>query len=136
MASTTATLVTYKNRTYRMLWIGDTKYGRRAKLEFLNGSSEFWVNASLVTVVRDQQDSIDREESNREPAPARPAPTTQAAKIGRVLSLLRELGLRVSDLPGAATPAPVPVATIEEDSLDTPYYATLPGEMFADDSPF
>lgn len=41
---------TYKGKTYNLAYIGQTKYGRRAKLAFLNGSKEFWVDASLVTV--------------------------------------------------------------------------------------
>lgn len=40
---------TYKGRTYNLLWQGATKYGQRAKLSFLDGSKEFWVDASLVS---------------------------------------------------------------------------------------
>lgn len=39
----------YKNRTYRLDWVGSTKYGRRAKLSFMDGSKTFWVNAGLIT---------------------------------------------------------------------------------------
>jgi hypothetical protein len=41
---------TYKGRKYRLKFIGQTKYGRRANLEFFDGSKNFWVDASLVTV--------------------------------------------------------------------------------------
>ena len=41
-------MATYKGRTYRLRFLGDTKFGRRAKLAFLDGSKEFWVDASLV----------------------------------------------------------------------------------------
>ena len=40
----------YKGRKYPLLWQGDTRYGRRAKLGFWDGSREFWVDASLVRV--------------------------------------------------------------------------------------
>jgi len=43
-------VATYKGRKYRVNWIGDTKYGRRAKLSFFDGSREFWVDASAITV--------------------------------------------------------------------------------------
>ncbi len=38
----------YKGRTYRLLWRGKTKYGQRAKLEFLDGSASFWVPAEKI----------------------------------------------------------------------------------------
>jgi hypothetical protein len=40
--------VMYKGREYRLAWLGDTKYGRRAKLQFKDGSKEFWVAADAV----------------------------------------------------------------------------------------
>lgn len=39
----------YKGRTYRLEYLGATKFGRRAKLKFMDGSKEFWVEAGLVT---------------------------------------------------------------------------------------
>ena len=39
----------YKGRKYRLMWSGKTKYGMRAKLAFMDGSKEFWVDASLVS---------------------------------------------------------------------------------------
>lgn len=44
-----AATATYKGRTYRLLWTGPTKFGRRAKLGFMDGSKEFWVAAAAVT---------------------------------------------------------------------------------------
>jgi hypothetical protein len=41
---------TYKGRTYRLLFIGTTKFGQKAKLGFMDGSKEFWVDSNLVTV--------------------------------------------------------------------------------------
>lgn len=41
---------TYKGRKYRCLFAGKTKYGRRAHLEFFDGSKSFWVDAHLVSV--------------------------------------------------------------------------------------
>lgn len=46
MADRTAT---YKGRKYLLKFLGKTKFGRRAKLAFLDGSKEFWVSADLVT---------------------------------------------------------------------------------------
>jgi hypothetical protein len=43
--------VMYKNREYHLAWLGDTKYGRRAKLQFKDGSKEFWVPAEAVETV-------------------------------------------------------------------------------------
>lgn len=44
-------LVTYKGRQYKQLFVGPTKFGRRAKLAFLDGGTEFWVDAKLVSPV-------------------------------------------------------------------------------------
>jgi len=41
----------YKGRKYRLLFYGNTKYGKRAKLQFWDGSKEFWVDAGKVTVL-------------------------------------------------------------------------------------
>jgi hypothetical protein len=41
--------VTYKGKVYRLLWKGQTKFGERCKLAFLDGSKEFWADASLVS---------------------------------------------------------------------------------------
>lgn len=45
-----AQTATYKGRSYRLAWIGETKYGRRARLQFFDGSREFWVDANAVSV--------------------------------------------------------------------------------------
>lgn len=44
-----ASVASYKGRNYRLLWSGKTKFGRRAKLGFMDGSKEFWVDESLVS---------------------------------------------------------------------------------------
>lgn len=41
--------VTYKHHSYTLLWIGQTKFGKRAHLQFRDGSKDFWVNANLVS---------------------------------------------------------------------------------------
>lgn len=42
-------LVSYKGRRYRLAWYGSTeKYGLRAKLQFTDGSTEFWVDAEMI----------------------------------------------------------------------------------------
>lgn len=38
----------YKGRMYRLLYLGPTKYGQRARLQFLDGSKDFWVAADQV----------------------------------------------------------------------------------------
>lgn len=40
----------YNNCKYNCLFLGDTKFGRRAKLAFFDGTKEFWVDAAKVTV--------------------------------------------------------------------------------------
>lgn len=49
-SSTGKRTATYKGKTYRVLFVGDTKYGRRAHLEFMNGGKDFWVDAGSVTL--------------------------------------------------------------------------------------
>jgi hypothetical protein len=41
--------VTYKGKPYRLMWRGTTKYGERARLQFMDGSKDFWVDAHLVS---------------------------------------------------------------------------------------
>lgn len=47
----TVKIVNYQNRRYRLIWLGDTRYGRRAHLEFLTKRhpKRFWVDAKCVT---------------------------------------------------------------------------------------
>lgn len=40
----------YKGKKYRLMFLGPTKYGQRARLQFFDGSKDFWVDASLVQV--------------------------------------------------------------------------------------
>ena len=49
----TAKTATYKGHSYRVLYIGPTKYGQRARLQFFDGSKDFWCDARLVTVSSD-----------------------------------------------------------------------------------
>jgi hypothetical protein len=39
---------TYKGKTYRLLYLGDTKHGYRARLGFMNGNKEFWCDGNMV----------------------------------------------------------------------------------------
>ena len=41
--------VQYKGRSYYLVWSGPTRYGERAKLQYLDGTKEFWVNADEVS---------------------------------------------------------------------------------------
>lgn len=45
-----AQVATYKGRKYKLAWQGQTKHGERAKLQFWDGSKEFWVDAALIQV--------------------------------------------------------------------------------------
>lgn len=47
---TTMQTAEYKGRKYRLAWQGQTKYGQRAKLQFIDGSKEFWVDATAITL--------------------------------------------------------------------------------------
>jgi len=42
----------YKGKRYRLLWRGETKYGERAHLQFLDQSKDFWVSASEIREVK------------------------------------------------------------------------------------
>lgn len=58
-------LVSYKSRNYVLSYLGNTAYGRRAKLAFTDGSKEFWCDASAISAAV----------SNKSAKPAvRPAP--------------------------------------------------------------
>jgi hypothetical protein len=50
MTTTQASQIgSYKGRQYRILFCGKTKYGFRARLQFMDGSKDFWVAANLVS---------------------------------------------------------------------------------------
>ena len=49
--------VSYKGRMYRRVWAGQTKYGHRSKLEFLDGSKQFFVGSDMVSVVASSSSS-------------------------------------------------------------------------------
>jgi hypothetical protein len=68
MTSTTNQVASYKGKKYRLLWIGDTKYGRRAHLGFFSGDKDFWVDASAVTV---SENAPRRQSSSRGPSRGR-----------------------------------------------------------------
>lgn len=63
---TTSQTATYKGRTYRCLFIGDTKHGRRAHLQFFDGSKDFWVDASLVSASASKSSSSRRKREDEE----------------------------------------------------------------------
>jgi hypothetical protein len=50
-ATKTERFAEYKGKTYKLEFLGETKFGRRAKLAFRDGSKEFWVEAGLVKEV-------------------------------------------------------------------------------------
>lgn len=58
MKTKTNRTASYKGRTYRLEYLGATKFGRRAKLAFLDGSKEFWVDASTVTELTSKPERV------------------------------------------------------------------------------
>lgn len=44
---------TYKGKKYRLEFMGETKFGKRAKLGFMDGSKQFWVSAADVSNVQE-----------------------------------------------------------------------------------
>ncbi len=48
---TTSQTAEYKGRKYRLAFCGETKFGRRAKLAFFDGSKEFWVAADAIQII-------------------------------------------------------------------------------------
>lgn len=48
----------YKGRKYRLLWIGHTKFGYRAHLEFFDGTKEFWCDGSMVMELESGRSSV------------------------------------------------------------------------------
>jgi hypothetical protein len=50
-------VATYKGRKYKLAWSGKTKFGEKAKLQFWDGSKEFWVDLSLVSISEDHSHS-------------------------------------------------------------------------------
>ena len=55
-------IATYKGRKYRLAWMGATKYGQRAKLQFFDGSREFWADAAAVSVSTSHHESREEQE--------------------------------------------------------------------------
>jgi hypothetical protein len=51
-------VASYKGRKYRLLYFGATKFGKRAHLQFFDGSKDFWVAAENVTEVDASRDSV------------------------------------------------------------------------------
>jgi hypothetical protein len=51
----------YKGRRYKLLFLGDTSFGKRARLAFLDGSKQFWVDAAKIAPAEDdkQDDQAD-----------------------------------------------------------------------------
>lgn len=47
----------YKGKTYRVEFIGATKFGHKAKLSFMDGSKAFWVDSALVSGITEVSDS-------------------------------------------------------------------------------
>lgn len=48
---TARTWCEYKGKKYVVLWAGQTRYGRRAHLQFGDGSKDFWVDESKIRIL-------------------------------------------------------------------------------------
>lgn len=60
----TARYATYKGRTYLLRFLGTTKFGLKAKLAFLDGSKEFWVDSNLIAETNAPPTSASASSSN------------------------------------------------------------------------
>ena len=79
--------VGYKGHEYKLKWSGDTKFGYRAILLYLDGSKEFWVDANAVTTNEAQPE----EPATPPSANEHPAPRFSATpKAAQPCSLCRE----------------------------------------------
>lgn len=56
----------YKGKKYRLLFLGPTKYGKRARLQFWDGSKDFWVDAAQVREVAVSSQSKSQSKSRYE----------------------------------------------------------------------
>lgn len=82
----------YKGRTYKCLYSGKTKFGMKAKLAFMDGSKEFWVD--LVTVELDvaKASNVGINDSGRmsSPIPKRRGGTRTGCQCGSVEEYTKE----------------------------------------------
>jgi hypothetical protein len=88
----------YKGKKYLVLFCGETKFGKRAKLAFFNRKSEFWVDADKVSPV----EPVYKAALEAQPSPSQPteeAPAAAPAKeptmwvnIKRILAKAKDEG--------------------------------------------
>lgn len=50
----------YKGRKYKLKFLGQTKYGKRAQLAFLDGSKTFWVPADSISDIEEKPSASER----------------------------------------------------------------------------
>ena len=48
-------LVSYKGKTYYLLWEGRTKFGDKCKLQYPDGTGDFWANSREVRKIRQRK---------------------------------------------------------------------------------
>ena len=60
----------YHGRSYRLLWVGETKFGPRAHLAFWDGTKDFWVDGRLITEETGRTTYADRFDALGRPVPA------------------------------------------------------------------
>ena len=58
MSQQTQRYARYHGQTYRLLFLGPTPFGFKAKLAYRDGTKVFWVNGRLVTEQTGYMDSI------------------------------------------------------------------------------
>jgi hypothetical protein len=56
MSDGTPQFATYKGRKYKLLFIGETRFGRRAHLQFQDGTKDFWVDERQISTLADAND--------------------------------------------------------------------------------
>lgn len=70
----------YKDRIYGVMWIGDTKHGRRAKLCWLSSpTNTFWVDAELVHDYQQYPIPVDPEDLSTDQRPRSDEPRREPA---------------------------------------------------------
>lgn len=76
----------YKGKKYRVKFVGPTKFGQRAHLEFLDGSKSFWAAAELVQLLREGEEGSQKGGTGG-------ASEKQLAALAKMLRKLEKVGM-------------------------------------------
>ena len=55
----------YNGKRYDIEYIGQTKYGERAKLKFTNGTQTFWVDVGKIHVVEEKEEKEENKKKKK-----------------------------------------------------------------------